>query len=192
MRTGLVAFVVVFAIPAGVGGASSAAQGPPVVNCQSRPQVIPPRHHPARIDPAVRRASVVAGPVLFVGAKEFSRGQLEAGRGRLVTIKAPMVVDAGRAVTLTISPPPGRRAKLWAGLDHDNPPSYEVRGRRIELQPCSPNAMVAGRRVGRRTTFLGGFKVAGRMCLGLRVRVHGRPKPIERTIRFGKRHCSAG
>jgi hypothetical protein len=174
------------------GGAARASvgdtSGAPVVDCDSRIQVIPSRRHPGRIPRRLRKSSVFAGPVVFVSSKQMEGEAIESGSKLLRPVKVPMLVAAGHAVTVAVSPPTGRRAVLEVGLDR-RPDA--VREPSVELRPCSRRAKVAGRRVGRRTPFLGGFRLDGPMCLVLTVAVEGGSEPITRTVVFGKGACGA-
>ena len=160
----------------------------PIVDCDSRIQVIPSRRHPGRIPRRLRKSSVFAGPVVFVSAKQFEGEAIEPGSKLLRPVKVPMLVAAGHAVTVAVSPPTGRYAVLEVGLDSRR---QSVRGPSVELRPCSRRTKVASQRVGRRTPFLGGFRLDGPMCLVLTVAVEGRSEPITRTVAFGKGACGA-
>jgi hypothetical protein len=162
--------------------------GPPIVDCDSRIQVIPSRRHPGRIPRSLRKSSVFAGPVVFVSAKQFEGEAIDPGDKRLRPVKVPMLVGAGHTVTVAVSAPTGRRAVVEIGLDRR---PYAVRVPSVELRPCSRRAKVAGRRVGRRTPFLGGFRLDGPMCLALTVAVAGTSEPIMRSVAFGKGACGA-
>jgi hypothetical protein len=171
--------------PAATGPGQAA---PPIVDCDSRIQVIPSRRHPGRIPGSIRRASVFAGPVVFIGARQLEREAIDPHRRRLQPVKVPMLVGAGHAVTVSVSPPTGSRAVIEVGLDRR---PFAVRNPSVELRPCARRAKVAGRRVGRRTTFLGGFRIDGPMCLALTVEVEGTSEPITRSVAFGRGACSA-
>jgi hypothetical protein len=161
---------------------------PPIVDCDSRIQVIPSRRHPGRIPRSLRKSSVFAGPVVFVSAKQFEGEAIDPGDKRLRPVKVPVLVAAGHAVTVGVSPPTGRRAVVEVGLDRR---PYAVRTPSVELRACSRRAKVAGRRVGRRTPFLGGFRLDGPMCLALTVAVEGTSEPITRNVAFGEGACGA-
>ena len=156
----------------------------PIVDCQSRSQIIPSRH-PGRIPRSARKVSMFAGPVMFLGAKQWGNEPVEPRPGRLQPVKVPIVVEAGHAVTVSVSPPAERRAVVEVGRDH----GPAVGGRSVELRPCPPSATVANRRVGPRTSFLGGFRLDGPMCLDVHVEVEGQTEPIARRIGFGRRTC---
>jgi hypothetical protein len=168
---------------ASVGDTSDA----PIVDCDSRIQVIPSRRHPGRIPRSLRKSSVFAGPVVFIGAKQEEE-TVDPGAKRFRPVKAPMLVEAGHTVTVTVSPPTGRRAVVEVGRDRR---PHAVRGPSVELRACARRAKVAGRRVGRRTFFVGGFRLDGPMCLVLTVAVEGTSEPITRRVAFGKGECGA-
>jgi hypothetical protein len=171
-------------------GPSVAARGtdPPTVDCETRAQVIPAKDHPARIRPSVRRRSIVAGRVLFLGAKQWSNYPEESKPGIRIPVKVPMVAEAGAAVTISLTPEQAGQALI--GVARDQKP-YEVRSTEVRLEPCQPDATVANRRVGRRTPFVGGFRLHGPTCLGLTVRADDDPQPIAREIAFGQ-GCGEG
>ncbi len=68
----------------------------PIVDCQSRSQIIPSRH-PGRIPRSARKVSMFAGPVMFLGAKQWGNEPVEPRPGRLQPVKVPIVVEAGHA-----------------------------------------------------------------------------------------------
>jgi hypothetical protein len=126
--------------------------------------------------------------VVFVSAKQFEGEAIDPGSKLLRPVKVPMLVAAGHTVTLELSAPTGRRAVVEVGLDRR---PFAVRVPSVELRPCSRRAKVAGRRVGRRTPFLGGFRLDGPMCLVLTVSVEGTSEAITRNVAFGKGACGA-
>jgi hypothetical protein len=71
--------------------------GPPIVDCNSRIQVIPSRRHPGRIPRSLRKWSVFAGPVVFLSAKQFEGEAIDPGDKRLRPVKVPILVGAGHA-----------------------------------------------------------------------------------------------
>lgn len=184
------ALLLVAAIGEELRGPATASGGPdepPVVDCESRSQVVPGRGN--RFAP--RRTSMFAGPVAFSGAKRLRhqpRRYFRPSRpDRVVPVKVPIEVKARREVIVSL-PPAEDEAVIEVGLDRA---PYTVRGHSVELHPCPPDAEVAGRRVGRRTPFLGGFRIAGPGCLRVVVEVIGRSREITRRIAFGRRTCRA-
>jgi hypothetical protein len=158
---------------------STAAVETAVVDCDSRVQVIPSGRSSGRIPESARRRSVVAGSVVFIGAKRWGDLPREA---RLPTrVKPPILVKAGPAVTITLSPESRSDAAFMVGRARK---PFDIRGLSIELRPCPPEAMVANRRVGRRTPFLAGFKLRRPTCVRLDVEIDGDPEPITRQIPF--------
>jgi hypothetical protein len=164
---------------------STGAAGAPIVDCKSRSQVIPSRH-PGSRPGSVRNVSAFAGPVMFIGAKQWENDSFKPRPGGLQPVKVPIQVEAAHTVTVSVSPPAGRRAIVEVGRDH----GPAVGGRTVELRACPPSATVANRRVGPRTPFLAGFRLDGPMCLDVHVDVAGRARPIARRIKFGKRTCA--
>ena len=159
----------------------STAQSP-VVDCDSRIQVVPGRG-PERIE-----GSISAGPVTFAGAKhwrDLPRRDIQPRRGRWVPVKMPLIVDAGPAVTVTILSPV-EQARIVIGLDQA---PYEVRAGEVALRPCPRSATVAGRRVGAQTPFNGGFLVEGPTCLALRIALGVDPTPVTTRLAVGRNTC---
>lgn len=188
----LVAVVMIAA--AGLAGASgevadpqeSEPTAPPVVDCESRDQIIPARHRPGRVPRRTRKRSIAAGPVLFSGARQWRGVRVKRPRRGLRPAKIPFLVEANRTVRVSVKPPAGRRAVIAVGRS-EGPPPHVARGRSVELRSCPPSATVAGRRVGKRTPFTAGFRIDGPMCLRVRVDVEGREAAIARRIAFGNR-----
>ncbi len=155
--------------------APAASEAPRVVDCQTRLQVIPRNDHPPLRGPGY----VAAGPVTFTAW--FT----DVPAGQLKRIKAPIFVDAGQQVTISLSDASARRAEIRIGLDQGG----EVRGPSVGLSPCPPDATVAGRRVGRYTPFLGGFKVDGPMCMRVTVVVDGTGESFQRRLPVSRNGC---
>jgi hypothetical protein len=173
------------------GGTTSAVadsdEEPPVVDCESRVQVIPEADDPSWL----RRKSVFAGPVVFVGAKGYRNDRHRPFRPspgvEHRAVKVRIAVDAERVVTLELAGRTRRHAVIEIGLDRR---PYRVRGPRVELRACPANATVAGRRVGRRTDFVaGGFRLDGPRCVKLAIEIEGRAEPLTRRIAFGRGTC---
>jgi hypothetical protein len=179
----------------GDGGATAAGlarsvEEPPVVDCESRIQVIPSRDDRV-LSPTLRRKSVFAGPVVFVGAKGYRndphRPFRPSRREERRAVKVRIGVEAEHVVTLELSRRTRRHAVIEIGLDRR---PYRVRGPSVELRACPANATVAGRRVGRRTSFVaGGFRLDGPRCVRLAIEIEGRAKTLTRRIAFGRRTC---
>ncbi len=150
--------------------------GSPVVDCDSRVQVIPSGRHSGRIPERAREKSVVAGPLVVIGARQW--GNYPRRPGTPTRVKAPILVKAGPPVTVTVSPESRADAALMVGRAR----GPDVRGPSVEFRPCSPEARVANRRVGKRTPFLAGFKLRRPNCVGLEVEIEG--EPITRRIPF--------
>ena len=161
---------------------SNESTGPPVVDCTTRSQVVPAREHPGRIRPSILRRSVVAGPVVILGAKQWADYPGRPKPGIRIPVKSPMIVDAGAAVTISLAEESEQVARIVVGLDQK---PYEFRTDAVTLEPCPPDATVAGRRVGRRTPFLGGFRLHGPTCVSVTVTPVEDPEPIAREIAFG-------
>jgi hypothetical protein len=161
-----------------------------VVDCGSRVQVLPSRDDRS-LSPSLRRKSVFAGPVVFVGAKTYRNDpRRDFQPSRRVEHRAQKVriaVDAERVVTLKLAGRTRRHAVIEIALGRR---PYRVRGPRVELRACPADATVAGRRVGRRTDFVaGGFRLDGPRCVKLAIEVEGRAEPLTRRIAFGRGTC---
>jgi hypothetical protein len=174
-------------------GLAHSVEEPPVVDCESRIQVIPSRDD-RLLPPSLRRKSVFAGPVVFFGAKGYRNDPRRSFRpSRRVehrAVKVRIGVDAERVVTLELSRRARRHAVIEIGLDQR---PYRVRGPAVELQACPADATVAGRRVGRRTDFVGGgFRLDGPRCVKLALAIEGRAEPLTRRIAFGRGTCHRG
>lgn len=161
---------------------------PVAVDCDSRIQLIPSRHHRGPIPESARRTSVVAGTVVFIDAKRYADYPRASKPGIRIRTKVPISVESGPAVTITLSTESQNDALITVGQAQE---PNEVRGHSVTLRPCPPGAMVAGRRVGRRTPFAAGFRLHGPTCVYLEVEIDGEPGPIARQIPFGV-SCSSG
>ena len=161
-----------------------------IVDCKSRSQVVPPRRPQVHLPKSVRETSLIAGPVTFTGARQWSeaRSMFKPSGAELRPVKVPIIVEAGNTVVVTASPPAGRQAVFEVARDQA---PYRARGPAVELIPCAPSATVANRPVGPRTPFLAGFKLDGPMCLDVEVVVAGQGEPIADTISFGRGTCSS-
>jgi hypothetical protein len=130
---------------------------------------------------------------MFFGAKIYRddpRRDFRPRRpGRRVVVKIPVAVEAERIVTLRLLRGTRRHALIEIGLDQR---PFRVRGRQVELRACPADATVAGRPVGRRTPFNGGFKLERPQCMKLAVEVEGTVEPLKRRIAFGRGTCRRG
>lgn len=100
-------------------------------------------------------------------------------------VKAPIFVEAGPAVTIELIGKSARRAEIEIGLDQGG----SSRSSSVRLVPCPPNATVGERRVGRHTPFLGGYRIAGPMCMELAVLPDGAAEPVHERLPFGRGTC---
>ncbi len=152
------------------------------VTCETRSQVI------GRA-PAANRQDIAAGPVAFYRAKEVARWDREflepKGSSELAPVKLPIIVASGSPVTLSLTDRSRRHAVLNIGRDRGR----DLRGPEVTLVPCPPDAEVAGRPVGRRTIFTGGFRVDGPRCLEVAVSSPSLSSPRTREIALGRRDC---
>ena len=100
-------------------------------------------------------------------------------------IKAPIFVEAGPAVTIELTGRSAHRAEIEIPRDQGG----SARSSDVRLVPCPPDATVAGRRVGRVTPFIGGYRIAGPMCMHLTVLQAGAAEPISKQLPFGRGSC---
>ena len=131
-------------------------------------------------------ADVQVGPVRFTGlrwAATAPPADLAPRPGRRWRVwKAAPVVDAGPAVTVVVPPADRPHLRLsWAGGS----------GWAVTFRPCPPGtkAFSYPGPVGVRTAFAGGFLVDGPGCRRVQVWVRGRPRPLGRTLSFGRGRC---
>jgi hypothetical protein len=174
-------------------GLADSVEEPPVVDCESRIQVIPSRED-RFLPPSLRRKSVFAGPVAFVAVKGYRKDPHRPFRPspgvEHRAVKVRIAVDAKRVVTLELSRRTRRHAVIEIGLDQR---PYRVRDPAVELRACPADATVAGRRVGRRTDFVGGgFRLDGPRCVKLAIEIEGRAEPLTRRLAFGRGTCRRG
>jgi hypothetical protein len=166
-----------------VGGAGAQERGtPPEVNCETRSQLIGPGPDPSSKD-------ITAGPVSFFNARAYANWDhrfFEPRRpGWLASVKLPIIVETGAGATLTLSTRSARHAQLAIGRNRGR----DLRGPEATLVPCPPGAEVAGRPVGPRTAFLGGFRVDGPQCLEITVTAASMPAPRIRALPLGREGC---
>ena len=166
--------------PAHTVGASR--ESTPTIDCQTRLQLLPTRPPP----PLRGRDYIAAGPVVFTAwFRDEPRRQLKPDREDLKRIKAPIFVEADAAVTIELTGLSARRAEIEIPRDHGR----SARSPSVRLVPCPPDAMVGGRRVGHRTPFIGGFRIAGPMCMELTVLPDGASEPVRQRLPFGRGSC---
>jgi hypothetical protein len=135
--------------------------------------------------PRVRRSSLFAGPIVFLGAKSwrnFPRKHLKPERrGVLRPAKVPIYLKADHEVTVTVLPPAGHRAIFGVGLERG-----QARGTSVIVRSC-PGDPVPNRWLGPWTWMPAGFRVDAPMCVGIEVHVEGATQPITKTIAFGRK-----
>ena len=157
------------------------------VTCESRIQVIP--RHGKPLTQEMRRHAVEIGGVFFLGARDYvdsPRSEFEARPGRTAPVKTPYLVPSGPPVTVTLATRSVPHTDAEVGLDQA---PYKVRADAVTLEPCPPEAEVAGRRVGRYTTFNAGFRVDGPQCLRLEVQADDEASPDRGRISLKHSTC---
>jgi hypothetical protein len=180
------------AIGLAAGAAPDAASpqkaSPPAVTCDTRIQVVPRRGN--LLSPAVRKHAIRIGDLYFLGARPLARApraEFEPRHGEPAPVKTPFVVPSGdTSVTVALAEPSRDGAAIDVGLDQR---PYDVRADAITLEPCAPDAEVAGRRVGPYTPFNAGFALKGAQCLRLTVLTEDRSDTAEGRIALGRRTC---
>jgi hypothetical protein len=175
-----VGFALCLAGAAGSPADPAPAHYAPSVNCETRNQVI--SRAPAR-----SRKDVRIGPVTIYRAQELAEWphrylQPEAN-ARFAFVKIPFIVDAGPGATIALRRASRRHALIDVGRDQ----GPGVSDSEVKLVPCPPGAEVAGRPVGPRTIFTGGFRIEGPQCLHLSV--SGEDYTVAKTIGLGIQDC---
>jgi hypothetical protein len=166
-------------IPLLLAAALSSPPSAPVVDCARRIE------GGRQISDALP-ADIRIGPVRFTGlhwAATATAAELTPRPGRRWRVwKAAPVVDAGPAVTIVVAPADRPHLRVsWAGGS----------GWAVTFRACSPGtrAFSYGGTVGQHTAFAGGFLVDGPGCRHVEVWVQGRPRPLARTLSFGRGRC---
>ena len=142
-----------------------------------------------------RQSALHAGPVAFVEMRDGTRQVPPAPPGRSWPLKILVVLEPGRAATVTIA----ARARSVAALAYDQASLRRVSAAAGDHAPLSagePSVRFgacarphAGKRWNRGTQFPGYFLVSGRRCVAVIVRVEGEPAALRRTLRFGRAAC---
>jgi hypothetical protein len=180
-RIFLLGLVAVFAV---VANGTTASGGAPsrAVDCDSRTQVLPsgPLH-------LHTHQNIGLGPVVLSAwfrNRPRSEFRPEPGHDTRL-IKAPLFVKAGPPVTISLLDSSANHAEIDVATDRG--PS--VHGTSVEFTPCPPDATVGGRRVGRVTPFIGGYRVDGPFCMRIAVRVAGDDIMAVGELPFGRGSC---
>ena len=103
---------------------------------------------------------------------------------RRAFVKSASIVDAGAPVTLAVPRHERDRMKLEVARFY----RPHAQGHAIRLEPCPPDAEVAGQPVGPRTPFVGGIQVRGPGCYSLRAQADG-GDPVTRRVKLGVESC---
>jgi hypothetical protein len=132
-------------------------------------------------------ADIQIGPIRFTGLRWAATATVAElaprPRTRWRLWKAAPVVDARAAVTIVVAPRDRPHLRLsWAGGS----------GSAVMFRACPPEtkAFSYPGTVGPHTAFAGGFLVDGPGCRRVEVWVQGRPRPLVRTLSFGRSRCS--
>jgi hypothetical protein len=168
------------ALAGGATASIAAAPPAPVVGCSQR---VESGRGPL---PPAQKQDLTIGPLTFRGAAKLAdapRGWFVPRAGRqFATVKSGATVEAGRAVTVVVSPR-DRAAVRLAYLRES--------GSAIRFEPCrrSESAFSYDGVIGPRTGWAGGFLVTGPHCVRIEVWVDGHERPLRRTISLGKGRC---
>ena len=142
-----------------------------------------------------RQRALHAGPIAFVEMRNGTRHVPPAPPGRSRPLKILIVLEPGQVATLTIA----ARARSVAALAYDQAALRRVSaaaGDHVPVSAGEPSVRFkacarphVGEPWNRGTQFPGYFLVSGRRCVGITVRVEGRPAALQRTLRFGRTRC---
>ncbi len=166
-------------LAAALGGDGPRAQAgsaaPPVVDCETRIQLI------GDATPGPR--SIKIGPVVFSALKQWRKVEpsgLRPRGKRWTPVKAPFLIRSeGPQATVMVDGAIRPRARVSVGLDKGG----AAAGPAVTLTPCQT-------RRHRWTAFLAGFQVKGPTCMRLSVQVEGQLAPIgPRKVAIGKHSC---
>jgi len=132
--------------------------------------------------------NLVVGPLVLVGAREYSSPELIAELGGQ---KYPALVLAGHRVTVELSRSVRRSTSLLYADDHwrlpDGPRTVRDGHRVVEFRACSSDRAGSSYN-GRKATFWSGFVLTTvPRCLGLRIWVDDQRTPRRARIPLGKR-----
>jgi len=162
---------------------SAPAAAPPVVGCDQR------------AEPAARTAGpadVVSGPLFFVGVRDAATEPSEFFRrrsGRDPTWKAPVVVGAGRVVSVRVARF-SRGVRLAYGRDRRDVRDLRDGLSAVTFQACLPDEPAfTGGVVGATTGWAGAILVDGPRCVRLVVHADGEARPRTVVLGFGRRRC---
>lgn len=171
---------------------AKATEHAPTRPCSSRVEVT------SSLGPPRQRIDVAIGPVYFAGLARVTRMMADeftprAGK-RYVEAKAPLVIRAGAAVTISIIAPRGEQAGLaYAKPAPDTPPfTIANGGRAVTFRPCKPSQprFTDDGQVGRQTIFSGGFLIRGSTCVVIRIHTQDGRRYRER-VPFGAGACDS-
>jgi hypothetical protein len=180
------------AVAAAVGTAAPAATSQDV-----RPEASVVRTCKMRNESGRRRRALAERGDVRVGAIAFrqlqrigaSRRYL-ARRGGTYTLKTPLLVSAGKTVTVAIAEEAQADASLF--YTHGAFPASVSGGQAaVTFVACPAGQRAASYRglLGVATEFGGGFVVARPMCVPLEVWSRGKDAPVRRTVRVGVASC---
>jgi hypothetical protein len=161
---------------------ASASQPSRAVDCSDRAEGNAPIQRPKG------RGNLVAGPIAFIGLRRAARAPARdftrEPRGYLGW-KSGVVLRANAEVTVSFA---GSKPRVLR-LDYPGGRGKPVKAVTFTACPEDEQAFSYDGVVGERTAFSGGFLVAERRCVRLRISVAGDPQPIIRRISFGAGRC---
>jgi hypothetical protein len=132
-----------------------------------------------------KKASVIMGPIAFVGLPGYRDGPdryFRSRHGRYPALKVLTVVTGNGVISVSIAHRDTDRVRMMydpSAWGDGNLYRLEAGATTTVFGPCLPH---------RSTQFNGGFLVTGRTCATLEVSI-GRQEPLRRLVSFGGLHC---
>ncbi len=132
-----------------------------------------------------KKASVIMGPIAFVGLPGYRDGPdryFRSRHGRYPALKVLAVVTGNGVISVSIAHRDTDRVRMMydpSAWGDRNLYPLEAGDTTTVFGPCLPH---------RSTQFNGGFLVTGRTCATLEVSI-GRQEPLRRLVSFGGLHC---
>lgn len=167
---------------------SEPATGLPTASCGNRSMAAFPQGF-------VARSNLIVGPLSFVGAKDAGTPSGARTIRELGWWKSPVLVAAGRAVTVRVAANSKDSVRLTGYAGQVAPgAAFQTQPTAVRFQACSPNERSGSTADGRPVTFWsGGFAVQRvPVCAELNIKVVGEPSARHIRLPFGAPSvCSA-
>jgi hypothetical protein len=151
-------------------------------------------------DPAWRKHSVFAGPLIFYSADQYAEqpaslfAPIDGNGGQYAGQKLLVLVRRGAVATVVLPESQQVHAALLynpAAFSDRNAYRIENGESAVTFKACKKGeAAPVGGLLNAMTQFNGGFVVAGARCLPLEVLVRGTERTIPVTLSFGGGHCA--